>query len=169
MKTILTFQDILIRTELHPGDLGFVIHLHGKIYKKECGYGLAFESYVAKGMSEFMDSLGKSRSTGWICERAGVIVGFLALVDRGDMAQLRYFILDPSVRGIGLGKKLMNLFMEYLRENHFEGAYLLTTDEQPTAAHLYEEHGFHLVYDTPAFEPFGKQLNERRFELRIEN
>lgn len=168
MKTTIAFQDIIIRTEVHPGDLGYVIFMHGKIYKKECNYGLAFESYVAKGMSEFMESLDKSRSTGWICERSGTIVGFLALVDRGDLAQLRYFILDPSTRGLGLGKKLMNLFMDYLKDNDFKGAYLLTTHEQPTAAHLYEQHGFRLVNETPVFEPFGKHVRELRFEFHFD-
>ena len=165
MKTLISFNDILIRTELAPGDLGYVIHMHGKLYKKEYNYGLAFESYVASGIHEFFESIGRSRSRGWVCEKDGKIVGFLALMDRGEQAQVRYFILDPSVRGVGLGKKLMELFMDYLKSSGFSKAYLLTTKELPAAAHLYMSHGFRLKEESPAHHPFGKDVIEQRYEL----
>jgi N-acetylglutamate synthase-like GNAT family acetyltransferase len=165
MKTIISFKDILIRTEIVPGDLGYVIYMHGRLYKKEYNYGLHFESYVAKGIHEFAESLSSSKSRGWICEKEGKIVGFLALMDRGDQAQLRYFILDPSVRGVGLGKKLMDLFMDHLKASVFKGAYLLTTKELPAAAHLYTSRGFKLKEETPINYPFDKDVIEQRYEL----
>lgn len=165
MKTLISFKDILIRTELVPGDLGYVIHMHGKLYRKEYNYGLNFESYVAAGIHEFFESMAASRSRGWVCEKNGKIVGFLALMDRGEQAQVRYFILDPSVRGVGLGKKLIELYMDYLRSSGFKGSYLLTTKELPAAAHLYRSHGFKLMEEHPAHHPFGKDVIEQRYEL----
>lgn len=167
MKTIISFKDVLIRTEILSGDPGFIIHMHGKLYKKEYNYGLHFESYVAKGIHEFCESLDSSRSRGWICEKEGRIVGFVALMDRGDQAQLRYFILDPSVRGIGLGKKLIGLFMDHLRSSGFKGAYLLTTNELPAAAHLYTSQGFILKEESPIHYPFDKDVIEQRYELTL--
>ena len=41
-------QDITIRNELLPGDLGYVIHLHGSRYGVEYGYGVQFEMCVEK-------------------------------------------------------------------------------------------------------------------------
>ena len=46
-------DDISIRTELVPGDLGYVISRHGALYKKEYDYGIEFENYVAAGLVEF--------------------------------------------------------------------------------------------------------------------
>ena len=56
MQTKPLLEEIIIRNQLHPGDVGYVIHLHGSLYKKEYGYGLEFERYVAKGFVEFLDT-----------------------------------------------------------------------------------------------------------------
>ena len=160
-------METLIRNELRPGDLGLVIYKHATLYKNEYNYGLHFESYVAGGLHEFYESIGSSRSRAWVCEQNGKMVGFLALVDRGKQAQLRYFILDPSVRGSGLGKKLMNLYVEYLKSAGFEGSFLLTTNEQKAAAHLYTSFGFKLVEEHPTYKPFDKDVMEQRYEMKL--
>jgi len=49
----MTLDEITIRTNLQPGDLGYVIHRHGKLYHEEYNYGVSFEAYVAAGMYEF--------------------------------------------------------------------------------------------------------------------
>ena len=167
MKTVIAFKDILIRTELVPGDLGYVTYMHGKLYKKEYNYGLHFESYVASGLHEFYETVDSSRSRGWVCEYEGKIVGFLALVDRGEQAQLRYFIIDPEFRGVGLGRKLMDLYVEYLKASGFKRSYLLTTKELPTAGHLYMSYGFKLTEEKPAHKPFDKDVIEQRYEMEI--
>jgi len=167
MKSVVAFKDILIRTELVPGDIGSVIQMHGKLYKKECNYGLHFESYVAAGLHEFYEKLQSSRSRAWVCEHQGKMVGFLALMDRGEQAQLRYFIIDPAYRGIGLGRKLMDMFIEHLKTSGFKGSYLLTTKELPTAAHLYMAYGFKLKEERPANHPFDKDVIEQRYEMTL--
>ncbi|HZY82323.1 MAG TPA: GNAT family N-acetyltransferase [Cyclobacteriaceae bacterium] len=167
MKSLVVFKDVLIRTELVPGDIGFVIHLHGKLYKKEYNYGLHFESYVAAGLHEFYEKLHSSRSRAWVCEHQGKMVGFLALMDRGDQAQLRYFIIEPAYRGIGLGRKLMDMYMEHLKASGFKGSYLLTTKELPTAAHLYMAYGFKLKEEHAANAPFDKDVIEQRYEMSL--
>src|SRR5690349_3342364 len=111
MGTTICLDDIVIRTELRPGDMGYVIHLHGRLYKEEYNYGIAFEAYVAQGMYEFYQQYDPAKDRVWICEHRNKIVGFLLLMHRdGNIAQLRYFILEPEYRGIGLGKKLMELY-----------------------------------------------------------
>lgn len=167
MKSPIIFKDILIRTDLMPGDLEYVTHMHGRLYKTEYHYGPHFESYVASGLQEFHESLKSSRSRAWVCEDKGKIVGFLALMDRGEQAQLRYFIVDPGYRGIGLGRKLMELYMDHLASGGFKGSYLLTTKELPTAAHLYTHYGFRLTEEKPAHHPFDKDVVEQRYELTL--
>src|SRR4030095_281697 len=110
-----SLDEIYIRTELCSGDIGYVIHLHGALYAKEYGYGLQFESYVAKGLTEFYEKYDPERNRVWVCEHKSRMVGFLLLMDRGTAAQLRYFLIEPEYRGIGLGSKLLKLYMEFLR------------------------------------------------------
>lgn len=167
MNTPLRLEDILIRTELRPGDIGFVIYLHGSLYKKEYEYGLAFESYVASGLHEFVAGYDPGKDSVWICEHDNQIIGFILLMDRGNgSAQLRYFILKPSYRGIGLGKKLMGEFMARLQQNNYNHAYLWTTHEQEAAANLYKKFGFKLTEEKDS-TAFGKPLKEQRYDLYI--
>ena len=43
MNKTISLDDISIRTELKPGDIGYVIYLHGDLYQREYGYGIQFE------------------------------------------------------------------------------------------------------------------------------
>lgn len=158
-------EDIHIRNEFVPGDLGYVVYLHGMLYGREYGYGVSFEMYVAKGMHEFFNNYNPDRDRVWICEHEKKIVGFLLLMHREhNAAQLRYFLIDPEYRGLGLGKKLMELYMEFLGRCGYRSSYLWTTHELTAAASLYKKHGFHLTEEKGSTS-FGKSLREQRYEV----
>jgi ribosomal protein S18 acetylase RimI-like enzyme len=157
-------HDIHIRTTLQPGDIGYVAYLHGHLYSKEYNYGILFETYVAAGLVEFYQQYEAARDRVWVCEHQGTIVGFVLLMHRGEAAQLRYFILAPAYRGIGLGKKLMELYMDFLRQAGYQSSYLWTTNELPAAISLYKRYGFVLT-DEKTSDAFGKPVIEQRYEL----
>lgn len=167
MAPVLHSDDIYIRTTLQPGDIGYVTYLHGSLYSREYNYGIAFEAYVAEGLAACCKQYDTAKDRVWVCEHEGKIIGFLLLMNRAQAAQLRYFILHPDYRGIGLGKKLMQLYMEFLREAGYASSYLWTTSELPAAASLYKQFGFVLVEEKPAHEPFGKPVIEQRYELKL--
>jgi N-acetylglutamate synthase-like GNAT family acetyltransferase len=159
-------DDITIRTDLKPGDLGYVTYLHGHLYHHEYQYGLSFESYVAEGLIEFYRQFDPETNRVWICEHDHRMVGFMLLMDRGESAQLRYFIIEPEYRGIGLGKKMMQCFMAFLKSRHFKSSYLWTTHELPTAASLYKRYGFELIEEKDSTS-FGKPVREQKYELLL--
>lgn len=163
----ISLNDIQISNELQSGDLGYVIYLHGKRYKEENNYGIGFEAYVAMGLHEFYSKYDPQTNRVWVCRHQGNIIGFMLLMNRGDAAQLRYFLIEPAYRGIGLGKKLMNLYMDFLRQCHYKTSYLLTTDELPTAAHLYKSKGFVLIEEKDS-TAFGKIVKEQKYEMKME-
>jgi ribosomal protein S18 acetylase RimI-like enzyme len=168
MKSKIDPNEISIRTTLQPGDLGYVIYRHGKLYSDEYGYGVSFESYVAGGLAEFYKSYDPSMDRVWVAEHNGLIVGFLLLMHREEnAAQLRYFYLEADYRGIGLGKKLMSLYMEFLRSRNYKSSYLWTTNELPAAAALYKKAGFRLTEEKES-TAFGKDLKEQRYDLVIQ-
>lgn len=158
-------DDITIRHDLRPGDLGYVIYLHGVLYEEEYSYGLAFEHYVAGGLFEFYSNYDPAKDRVWIAEYRKEIVGFLLLMHRDNStAQLRYFIIKPGFRGIGLGRKMMDEYMMFLKSCNYESCYLWTTNELPVAASLYASNGFQLTEEIPSTH-FGKPLKEQRYEL----
>ena len=159
-------DEISIRCELRPGDIGYVTYLHGSLYQREYGYGLQFENYVARGLCEFYEKYNPQRNRIWACEHDDRMIGFLLLMDRGDAAQLRYFLIEPDYRGLGLGSKLMNLYMSFLSECGYRKSYLWTTHELSTAAFLYKRHGFMLTEEKES-AAFGKSLREQRYDLLL--
>jgi len=165
MKTGITHNDISIRTTLQPGDIGFVIHRHGKLYNEEYGYGISFETYVAMGLLEFYESYNPGLDRIWVCEHKNNIIGFLLLMHReNNTAQLRYFYLEPPYRGIGLGKKLMSLYIDFFTKCGYTSSYLWTTYELNAAASLYRTYGFQLTEEKES-TAFGKVLREQRYDL----
>ena len=159
-----SLDDISIRTELRPGDIGYVTYMHGSLYAKEYNYGIQFESYVAKGLCEFYEKYNPERNRIWACEHKDRMTGFLLLMDRGKAAQLRYFLIEPEYRGIGLGAKLLNLYLDFLRECGYRESYLWTTHELDRAASLYKQLGFKLTEEKESTS-FGKPLREQRYDL----
>ena len=157
-------DDISIRTELRPGDIGYVIHMHGALYHREYNYGLQFESYVAKGLCEFYEKYNPERNRVWVCEDNDRIIGFLLLMDRGQAAQLRYFLIEPEYRGMGLGSKLLNLYMDFLHACGYKESYLWTAHELSAAASLYQRLGFRLTEEKES-TAFGRPLKEQRYDL----
>src|SRR5688572_30980936 len=152
-------EDITIRHDLRPGDLGYVIYRHGKLYGDENNYEVRFEAYVAGGLQEFYENYDPNNDRVWICEHDGRMIGFLLLMHRqNNAAQLRYFYLESAYRGIGLGKKLMSLYMDFLMKCGYTSSYLWTTHELASAAALYTRHGFELS-EEKASTSFGKPLN----------
>lgn len=160
----ISLSDISIRTELRSGDMGFVTYMHGTLYHKEYNYGLQFESYVAKGLCEFYEKYNPERNRIWACEHKDRMIGFLLLMDRGKSAQLRYFLIEPEYRGIGLGSNLLNLYMEFIHKCSYKESYLWTTHELTTAAFLYKRFGFQVAEEKESIS-FGKVLREQRYDL----
>ena len=164
MKDKVSLDDISIRTGLRHGDFGYVVYMHGVLYGREYGYGLQFETYVAKGLCEFYEGYNPERNRIWACEHNGRMVGFLLLIDRGKAAQLRYFLIEPEYRGLGLGSKLLYLYMDFLKECGYKESYLWTTHELDAAIHLYKKVGFKLTEEKESTS-FGKALREQRYDL----
>ena len=134
-----------IRHELRPGDLGRVIALHGECYDTLPGFGVTFEAYVARTIAEYvLDARANGRL--WLAEKDGRLIGCTAIVLReGKRGQLRWVLVDPTARGAGLGKELVNRAMQYCRDSGCNEVFLETTDGLPESQALYESLGFEVV------------------------
>jgi len=162
---ILTLQDISIRTELKPGDIGMITHLHGTLYHEEYGFGISFESYVAGAFAEFYSKYDPDQDRVWICEHEGKIIGSILLMGRDlGLAQLRFFLIHPPYRKIGLGKHLLTQCVAYAKDRAYHKIYLWTTDQLPASKHLYYSFGFELLEEKYS-ESFGVPLMEQYYEL----
>ena len=160
---MITLEDISIRTELQPGDIGHITSRHGVLYDKEYGWGIGFESYVAAGLHEFYRDFYSNKDRIWIAEHEGKIIGSILVKSRGESAQLRYFYIEPGYRGIGLGKKLWSSAMDFISACGYKKAYLWTAVELHVAAKLYTSTGFRLTEEKESMT-FGTKAIEQRYD-----
>src|SRR6185503_728464 len=138
-------ENASIRTNLCPGDIGRIVLLHGTLYAAECGFDETFEAYVAGPLAEFV--LQRTpRERIWLAEAGERLVGCIAIVAASESeAQLRWFLVHPDARGIGLGRKLLADAVAFCRDQKYESIFLWTVSELPAAARLYVQAGFRKV------------------------
>lgn len=160
-------QEVRIRCDLKPGDVGSLIHLHGWIYAKECGYNHVFESYVCQTFVDFFKHYSPDKDRFWFAEAGDEIVGAIAIVGHPDRrAQLRWFIVHPEYRGLGLGKRLLQESLQYSKEKGFRRVFLETTEDQKTAIAMYERAGFRKIAEHEN-HLWGVHHIEQTYELQL--
>lgn len=160
-------EDITVRHTAEPGDIGYITYMHGWIYKQEYNYTTAFEAYVAQSFYDFLLNYNADRDRLWIAEHNCGIIGSIGIVSRGDRAQLRWFLLHPDYRGIGLGMRLLNEAIAFCRKKGYKTVYLDTTDDLDKAIDMYTQAGFVKVAEKEN-HTWKDNLLELEFELGLE-
>jgi ribosomal protein S18 acetylase RimI-like enzyme len=160
----------VIRNELRPGDLGAIIAHHGRLYGEEYRVDARFEAKVAAAAAEAAErGFPTEREAIRIVEREGRHAGSIALTDEGDgEAAIRWFVLDPEVRGNGLGRRLLEEVLEFAVEAGYRRIWLETFSELRAAAHLYRDHGFVVTWDDTAPRWGRESITYQRYELELE-
>jgi GNAT superfamily N-acetyltransferase len=135
-------SDIHFRHDRRSGDDKLIVDLHRLGYAPEGErFGRSFWEFVGETVAEAqLDKPGRSRI--WFAERDGEAVGCAALVDRGDIGQLRWVVLLPSARGSGAGRKLVELALDHARSCGHREVFLETTDGLGSSMAIYEKLGF---------------------------
>ncbi len=148
-----------------PGIIGCIVEMHASHYSKLVNFGAAFETKVAAGLAEFATRLDADENAIWHADHDGRVVGSIA-IDGQDLgngkAHLRWFIVDPDLRGTGLGKSLIRQATQFCDEREFRETHLWTLKGLEAARSLYESHGFVL-----AEEYYGDQWGNRILEQRF--
>ena len=149
-------SEITIRT-YKPGDPSLVCYFQYKLYEKQYHFNGLYEKEMLGGMAELYNDTDGSQM--WIAEQNGQIVGDIAIIKKGeDRAQLRWFGVDTSLQGQGLGSRLLETAINFCKERGYVHLTLGTLDILKPAHHLYAKFGFHKT-ESEFFNEWDKRRN----------
>lgn len=161
-----TLRSLTLRSH-KPGDMGWVIGAHGRLYAEEFGWDERFEALVAGIAKDFVERLDPGRERCWMADMGGEPVGCVFLVKKSKtVAQLRLLIVEPRARGIGLGRRLVEECIAFARAKGYRKLVLWTQSNLAAARHIYQSAGFRLVEKQP-HRDFGVRLTGEYWELSL--
>jgi DNA-binding MarR family transcriptional regulator/GNAT superfamily N-acetyltransferase len=150
-----------------PGDIGWVIQRHGALYAEEYDFNHKFEALVADVAGKFLNEHDHSKERGWIVERNGVRVGSVFVMRHTDeIARLRLLLVEPSARGLGIGKRLVEDCIAFARHASYRRMTLWTNDILLAARGIYRAAGFRLTSSKP-HRDFGPPMAGEDWELEL--
>ncbi|CAN7164211.1 helix-turn-helix domain-containing GNAT family N-acetyltransferase [Bosea sp. LjRoot9] len=148
-----------------PGDIGWVILAHGRLYAEEYGWDASFEALVAEIAAKFLREYKPERERCFIAELDGAPVGSAFVVEETvEVAKLRLVLVERHARGLGLGKALVREAISFARAAGYGRMVLWTNDILHAARAIYRAEGFTLVAEE-RHRSFGQDLVGQNWEL----
>jgi ribosomal protein S18 acetylase RimI-like enzyme len=160
---------VALRSDLRAGDIGAIVRLHGSLYAAEQGLDERFEAGIGSGIAAAVENGWPGRGALRIAELHGRFAGSVALTVEGPAeGRLRWVVLDPALRGHGLGRRMVS---EVVAEGDALGLELIdlqTFSDLQTAGGIYRSLGFEVV-ETRRFSGWGRPILLQRYERRSQS
>lgn len=160
-------KDIRIRP-YQKDDIKYVIDRQLSLYEAERHFTTdIWKDYLTKGVIALVEKFDAKKDCMFILECDGSPSGCVAITHtKDDMAQLRYFFLEPELRGLGVGTALLNKALDFCRQKKYPHVFLWTVSAQESARILYKKAGFELT-ETSENEDWGIPVVEERWDLEL--
>jgi ribosomal protein S18 acetylase RimI-like enzyme len=91
---------------------------------------------------------------------------FLVKDEKPGIARIRLVIVDPSARGLGLGRKLTQECIKFARSAGYKGITLWTHSVLTAAREIYRKAGFTLTTAEPK-KSWGKDVVSEIWDMKI--
>jgi len=168
IKNILTKQNkgvesvVTIRDHFTDDDKEIMIEKQREFYMDKHGFDETFLGYLRNTFEAEIEKI-------WIAEIEEKFAGCIGLVKKDDKtAQLRWYIVDATASGKGVGTKLIQTLLNYCKKTQYEKISLETVCQLKTARRLYSKFGFELIKANEQFM-WGLDLMEEHWELKLDN
>ena len=166
-RAVVTAEPYLLRAQ-QPGDMGWVVSRHGALYAQEYHYDERFEALVAGIVAEFIKRFDPKHERCWIAERNGERLGSVFLVRKSaTVSKLRLLLVEPSARGLGIGRRLVEECVRFARQVGYRKIVLWTQSELKVARAIYQKTGFELAGQEKHDSWGRKNLVAETWELKL--
>jgi DNA-binding MarR family transcriptional regulator/GNAT superfamily N-acetyltransferase len=156
-----------ILREPRAGDYGWIVTRHAVLYAQEYGWTENFEGVCAQIVADFVNNFDPKYERAWIAERDGERVGAILLAkDTAEVARLRLLLVEPSARGLGIGKALTDECVAFARACGYRRITLWTHRVLTAARHIYEQAGFRLT-SSEARRSWSQDVVSEHWDLEL--
>ncbi|KAL5340317.1 GNAT family N-acetyltransferase [Aspergillus crustosus] len=157
-----------------PADMETIVQRHAAIYSTDYNFNATLASLEAgKVAADFISSSTQdpANNRSWIAEFNNEFAGCVFLVrDESEThfkcAKLRLLLVEPSARGLGLGRDLVGQCTRFAREAGYARIRLWTNSGLGPARKLYASEGYQLV-KSEQDTTFGISLTAEFWELTL--
>jgi DNA-binding MarR family transcriptional regulator/GNAT superfamily N-acetyltransferase len=150
-----------------PGDLGWAVQRHGRVFSQEYDWDIGYEGQVAARAAEFLCRRDPVHERFLMAELDGEAVGCVMVTARSDaVAELGLLLVDPAARGRGIGARLLTEAVDFAREAGYRKLALSASHILSAANHLFEKAGFRVV-GKKHVQDFGHYLTNVTWELNL--
>lgn len=168
-QTCNNYQSIDIYEGYRSGLIGRMTQMHAEFYFEHANFGEFFEKQIATGVSEFINRIDEPCNQIWSAVHNNHIVGSIA-IDGQDLenghAHLRWFIIEPKCRGMGMGKLLLDKALAFCQMQSFNAVELWTFKGLSAAAKLYQQVGFQLFQEQEGTQ-WGTSVIEQHYIKKL--
>lgn len=143
-----------------PGDLGWIVQRHGALHAREYGFDVTFEALCARLVAGFAEDHDPYLERAWIAELDGERAGCaLSVRESGapGAARLRLLLVEPPLRGQGLGGRLVRECAAFARGVGYRELLVTSQDVQLAARAVLLGSGFVLTAETH-HHSYGRDL-----------
>lgn len=121
------------------------------IFGGEFGFLDSAHDFARQAVREFCRAFRRDRDFMLVAKKDGKFIGTITLMGEEDgRARLRFLILEPDMRGVGLGKKILSTAMEWAKDMGYTHIWLTTHSVLERAVNMYKSMGFEKTGEVPA-------------------
>lgn len=149
-------------------DVDYIITRQLTLYETERNFTSdIWVKYLTEGVNQLVERFDPAKDCIYILEYQGIRSGCAAITHVDDStAQFRYFFLEPEMRGLGAGGRLLDRALDFCRSHQYRHVLLWTVSAQTAARRLYQSRGFRIT-KTHENCTWGETVLEERWDLDL--
>lgn len=147
-----------------PGDIGWLISVHGQVYAEQFNFDSKFEIDIAKKVITFLEAPHDFNRL-WIAVTDNERVGSIAVSLKPDRtAFVNFLLVKPEYRGYGIAKILLDKVIFHAKENDLKAIRLETYSCLENARRLYNKYGFAIYKKNAAVKQYSQLFDQEFWE-----
>ncbi|BAL25658.1 GNAT family N-acetyltransferase [Azoarcus sp. KH32C] len=152
-------MEIVLRNPI-PGDIGWLISMHGRIYAEQFEFDSNFERDIAKKVMAFLEKQDPFNML-WVAAVNNEPIGSIAVSLRPDQtAFINFLLVETEYRGCGVAKTLMDRVVSHCKDHGIRLLCLETYSCLKAARELYRKYGFTLSTKNVAVKMYGQSFDQ---------